>query len=406
MARLKALSDGVVAFALTLLVLDIRVPAGVAAVDLAASLVALGPELLIYLMAFVVIGSAWGAHQRMLGQISRGDGLLVWFTLLSLLPITLVPACASLLGDFPNQFVAVAVFASNAVAIQLTAYVLWRHADRHGLIDRSLDRRVVDGIGRRHLVNGLGFALSIPLALVAPAIAYAVWIAVFVLIFTTDWVSWRQAISTTREAIPFDGATAARVQVRHAAGNLYIDAINRDSTLLEGVFGGGVERTVSHAGGRADIRLTLPRIGGLLDPRYPWAWGRSAADWDLGISERIPVSLSVESAGGTADLDFEGIRLADLDVRADGSTVAVSLPSNAGLMTVAVQSGASAVTVHIPAGVAAWIRGEEDIPELEVDSVRFPVVVIGREYRSPDYDTAANRVELTAKSAAGAIRIT
>ena len=150
MARLKGLSDGVVAVALTLVVFDIRLPVGVTAADLGGGLVALGPELVIYLLSFAIIGGAWGSHQRMLGQISRGDGLLVWFTLLSLLPITLVPACASLLGEFPGQFVAVAAFATDAFAIQLTAYWLWRHAGRRSLVDPSLDLRVVDGIGRRH----------------------------------------------------------------------------------------------------------------------------------------------------------------------------------------------------------------------------------------------------------------
>ena len=164
MARLKGLSDGVVAVALTLVVFDIRLPAGVTAADLGGSLVALGPELVIYLLSFAIVGSAWGSHQRLLGQISRGDGLLVWFTLLSLLPITLLPACASLLGDFPNQFVAVAVFATDALAIQLTAYLLWRHADHQALIDPSLDRRVVDGIGRRLVVTALGFGIQDHLA--------------------------------------------------------------------------------------------------------------------------------------------------------------------------------------------------------------------------------------------------
>ncbi len=405
MARLKALSDGVVAVALTLLVFDIRLPPGVPAADLAGSLLALGPELLIYLLSFAIIGSAWGSHQRMLGQISRGDGLLVWFTLLSMLPITLLPACASLLGDFPNQFVAVAVFAFDALAIQLTAYWLWRHASRQALIDPSLDRRVVDGIGRRHVVNALGFGLSIPLALVAPAIAYALWVAVFALVFTTDWVSWRLANRTTEEAIALDGATQARVQVRHGAGTLHLDAIESDTVLLDGVFGGGVERTVSHERGRADIELTLPRVGGLLDPRYPWAWGRFWPDWDLGLNDGVPVSLSVETKDGTADLDLGGVRLTELDVRADASVVEVSLPANAGQLTVDVLSKGAAVTIRVPHGVAAWIRGEEDIPELALDIARFPIVVLGREYRSADYDTARNRVDLTAVSAAGSIRI-
>src|SRR5262245_49150883 len=172
MARLKGLSDGVVAFALTLLVLVIRVPEGLAPADLPASLVALGPSAAVYLIAFAVIGEAWGSHQRMLGQIGHGDGLLVWYTLLSLLPVTLVPAAASMLGDYPTTPIALGVFAANVIAIQVTAFVLWRHAARHGLITTGLDPRIVDGVGRRLLLIALVFAISIPLALLVPLLTY------------------------------------------------------------------------------------------------------------------------------------------------------------------------------------------------------------------------------------------
>jgi uncharacterized membrane protein len=405
MARLKGLSDGVVAVALTLVVFDIQLPAGVTEAELPSRLAALGPELVIYLLSFALVGSAWASHQRMLGQISRGDGLMVWLTLLSLLPITLLPACASLLGDFPNQFVAVVVFAADALAIQLTALLLWRHADHQALIHPSLDRRVVEGIGRRLVVTAVGFGMSMLLALVAPALAYASWVALFALVFSTDWVSWRQARSTTKEAISLDGATQARVRIRQGAAKLDVHAIESDTILLDGEFGGGVERMVSREPGGADIELTAPRVGGLLDPRYPWAWGRFSPDWDLGLNDRVPVSLSVETRGGTARLDLERLRLIELDVEADGSLVDISLPTDPGRLNVAVQARASAVTIRVPEGVAAWFRSDTDIPELDLDVARFPVAVAGREYRSADYDTAHHRVHVTAASAAGSIKV-
>jgi uncharacterized membrane protein len=142
MARIKGLSDGVVAFALTLLVLDIRIPEGLAAAQLPASLAALGPAAVVYLIAFAVIGEGWGSHQRMLGQIERGDGLLARYTLLSLLPITLVPAAASMLGDYPTTPIALGVFAGNVIGIQLTAFVLWRPA-----VQRLPQRALPVGVG-------------------------------------------------------------------------------------------------------------------------------------------------------------------------------------------------------------------------------------------------------------------
>src|SRR4051812_33625347 len=112
LTRQNALSDGVFAIALTLLVLDIRIPDSTTAGELSTTLVALAPKLLIYLISFIAIGGAWGSHQRMLSQIKRGDGLLVWFNLLSLLFVTLLPASAALLGRFPSEFIAIVLFAA------------------------------------------------------------------------------------------------------------------------------------------------------------------------------------------------------------------------------------------------------------------------------------------------------
>src|SRR5262245_52464803 len=138
LGRLNALSDGVFAIALTILVLDIRIPDNTSVGDLSAMLVGLAPKLVIYLISFIVIGGAWGSHQRMLSQIRRGDGLLVWFNLLSLLFVTLVPASAALLGRFPGEFIAIVCFAADVILIQLTALWLWRHASKYGLLNASL----------------------------------------------------------------------------------------------------------------------------------------------------------------------------------------------------------------------------------------------------------------------------
>ena len=111
MTRLNNLSDGVFAIALTLLAFDLRLPEGVSLGDLPNGLLALAPKFMVYLISFVVIGGAWGAHQRMLKQIKRGDGLLVWFNLACLLFVGLLPASAALLGRYPNAFVAITCFA-------------------------------------------------------------------------------------------------------------------------------------------------------------------------------------------------------------------------------------------------------------------------------------------------------
>ena len=406
LGRLKALTDGVVAVALTLLVFEIRVPSGISSADLPRSLLDLGPQLVVYLIAFVVIGGAWASHQRMLGQIVRGDGPLVWFTLLFLLPVTLLPPCAALLGDHPDAAVAIATFAVDVVAIQLASAWLWRHASRQRLIDSSLDRRVVAGIGRRLIFSAVVFLASIPLALLNPWIAYVLWLGVFALIFSTDWLSWRQAIRTTTESFSADGIQGAKIRIRHAGGKLRINAIDRDGILADGVFGGGLDKRVGGTAEVAELELSTPRQAGFLNSRYPWAWGGSYyPDWNLGFSRRVPIELAVESLGGLADLELGDLRLTELVLVSSAGEMKVGLPSHAGQTTVRVEARGASVDVHVPEGVASAIRGDMRSAAVVVDAARFPLIPEEATWRSTGYEAMPDRVDIEVEAAGSSVRI-
>lgn len=406
MGRLNGLSDGVFAFALTLLVLDVRVPEEVLAGDVGRNLLALAPKLLVYLISFVVIGGAWGSHQRMLSQIKRGDGLLVWFNLLSLLFVSLTPASAALLGRFPTLFVALACFAADVILIQLTALWLWRHASRHGLVNASLDPRVVDSIGRRLSISAVLFGLSIPLALVSTPACYVMWVGTFCLLFTTDWLSWQQALKTRQAAIPLDGAARARLQLEHGAGQLNIGAEGAGPNLLQGHFGGGLESRTQRAGEVLDVHLQVPTRQGFMSLRFPWTWGPSnLLDWQIGLNRQVPLALSVESIGGAATLELGALQVTELDLKASAGTAVIGLPERAGQTTARIEAASASLVIRVPPGVAARIETAKAMASAEIDIARFPVVQDGHEYRSADYDTAVNRVDLAIDVAVGSVKV-
>ena len=402
MARLKGLSDSVVAFALTLLVLDIRVPPDVLTDDLPAAIGELGPKFAVYLLSFVLIGGAWGSHQRMLGQIERGDGLMVWWTLLSLLPVTLVPASAALLGDHPTAPVALTVFALDVIAIQLTATLLWRHAGRNGLIDPDLDPLVVRSIGRRLWVVAGCFVVSIPLAFLWPPLAYLAWVATFALVFTTDWVSWQQFRRATTVQIPLEGAQRARVRIDYGAGLLSIEPSEERDVLVDGTFGGGVDRRTTRSEDGANVRLALPSPSPILNPRFPWAWGL-VIDWQIALTREIPIDLEVGISGGRGSLDLEHLRIQRLELTCPGSLVELTLPAAAGHTDVEIHANGAMVVVRVPDGVAAWIRGAGS-GSIELDPERFPPYA-GGEFRSPDFETARNRIDIRADLGSGALSV-
>ena len=405
LGRLNALSDGVYAIALTLLAFDIRIPDNTLAGELSTTLILLAPKLLIYLISFIAIGGAWGSHQRMLSQIKRGDGLLVWFNLLSLLFVTLLPASAALLGRFPSEFIAIVLFAADVILIQLTALWLWRHASKYGLLNASLDPRVVRSIGRRLILSAVCFGLSVVLVVLNTNLVYVGWIGLFGFIFTTDWLSWQQLAKTTQVAIPLDAAARGRVEVLHGAGHLNILSDATDNALVEGTCRGDVTASVTHQKDLLKTRLTSRSGQGFMSWRYPWAWEVPVFDWNLSLNPRIPLALHVEKGTGELDLNLTKTHLTDLSLEMGDGSISLHLPDNAGETAVHIQAGIGSLAIQVPTGVAARIQIFKGQGNLEVDLTRFPMVEAGVEYCSSDYDTATNRVKIHLELGLSSVKI-
>src|SRR5579871_5074095 len=100
--RLAALSDGVFAIAMTLLVLDLRVPASQAVHngDLGSALAILEPNLTAYFMSFLTLGIFWVGQQTQLNHFARSDRDLTWIHLGFLLAVSLMPFSTALLASF------------------------------------------------------------------------------------------------------------------------------------------------------------------------------------------------------------------------------------------------------------------------------------------------------------------
>ncbi len=101
--RLAALSDGLFAVAMTLLVLDLKVPASQAIETDGALLAALGdlaPRLIIYLMSFLTLGIFWVGQQTQLNHLVHSDRHLTWINLAFLFTISLTPFSTALMAEF------------------------------------------------------------------------------------------------------------------------------------------------------------------------------------------------------------------------------------------------------------------------------------------------------------------
>ena len=182
--RLEAFSDGVFAIAVTLLVLDLKVPA-VGGGGLAAALLAQWPAYLAYLISFLTILIMWINHHLLFRQIARTDHTFLLLNGLLLLAITVVPFPTAVLAEFirgPDARSAALLYSGTYVAIAVAFNLLWRHASREGrLLDGKADLRVVRAISQGYRFGPLLYLAALLLAFVsvAASVALCALLAVF-----------------------------------------------------------------------------------------------------------------------------------------------------------------------------------------------------------------------------------
>ena len=153
--RLAGLSDGLFAVAMTLLVLDLRVPA-LASVhgerDLWQALVALAPRLMMYLMSFATLGIFWAGQQTQLNHRARGDRDLAWIHLGFLFVVSLMPFSTMLIAEFLAYRTALLLYWGNILLLGAILYAGWKHAVRAGLVKPDAPADLACAVERRILV--------------------------------------------------------------------------------------------------------------------------------------------------------------------------------------------------------------------------------------------------------------
>jgi uncharacterized membrane protein len=150
--RLAALSDGIFAVSMTLLVLDLRVPAAEAIHaerDLWHALLALSPRLIIFLMSVMTNGIFWVGQQTQLNQFARADRNLAWIHIAFLSTVMFTPFTTSLLAAFIHYRVALLVYWLNIVLLGLTLYWSWSYATRAHLLIDDLPEDIHPAVVRR-----------------------------------------------------------------------------------------------------------------------------------------------------------------------------------------------------------------------------------------------------------------
>ena len=178
--RILALSDGVFAIAITLLVIQIALPATAEADVLPSALLRLWPRYLAYVLSFLVIARFWVAHHLAFRLIARYDSMLVWLNLLLLMFVAFLPFPTAVLGQHPGSPVAAVLYAISVILASLASAACWWYASgRGGLLRPEAGRAQVRALRARSLSGPVLLTLSLPIAIFAPYAAEIVWIFVF-----------------------------------------------------------------------------------------------------------------------------------------------------------------------------------------------------------------------------------
>lgn len=180
--RLEAFSDGVLAIAITLLVLEIRVP-GHRPGELAGSLAHLGSSCLAYAVSFVIIGIMWAQHHGLFRLIDRADQGLLFVNVLLLAGISFLPLPTLVIAEALREphtrgdvTAALLVYGGTLTGIALLFNLLWHHARLRGLLRPDLHPHAARALTRGYVAGPVLYGAAMLLATIAATASYLVWV--------------------------------------------------------------------------------------------------------------------------------------------------------------------------------------------------------------------------------------
>jgi uncharacterized membrane protein len=179
--RLAALSDGIFAVAMTLLVLDLRVPV-IGALQPEQPLWASGalqfeqilwgalgkllPSLTTYFMSFLTLGIFWVGQQTQLNHFTSSNRHLTWIHLAFLLAVSLMPFSTGLLAEFITYRIALAVYWLNLLLLGVALFTSWRYAKRAGLLKEEVTEEIHTATERRIVFYQAFYAVAVLLCVI------------------------------------------------------------------------------------------------------------------------------------------------------------------------------------------------------------------------------------------------
>jgi uncharacterized membrane protein len=178
--RLEAFTDAVIAIVMTIMVLDLRPPAGSHFGDLKP----LVPKLLVYALSFTFLAIYWNNHHHLMHVVERIDSGVLWANMGLLFSLSLTPAATAWLGEHPDDTAPVVAYGLVLLASALAYFALTRTL----LALHEPESRLAVAIGsdRKGRLSAVAYAVAVGVAFIEPWAALAVYVAVAVVWLIPD----------------------------------------------------------------------------------------------------------------------------------------------------------------------------------------------------------------------------
>jgi TMEM175 potassium channel family protein len=192
--RLEALTDGIFATVMTVLVLSLSVPVitgGATNAEVATDIEALAPNILAYVLGFLLLAVLWISHHNIFHYMTRVDRPLLWLNTLFLLTIGFLPFSTALVGKYPQFQAPEVIFGANIIAISICMLGILSYSGRTGLlVVPERDERIMARIRSRWRTGPIFYLIAIILSFVNPIISFASYVAIliFMIVQSIFWL--------------------------------------------------------------------------------------------------------------------------------------------------------------------------------------------------------------------------
>lgn len=207
-------------------------------------------------------------------------------------------------------------------------------------------------------------------------------------------VFMRGNVETESASIALQDAREASVRINHGAGEFRLHGGAAGNELAHGTFVGGLDHKSTKNGDRLEVKMRPANDFIMLPPFF----SRNQLDWDISFNPSIPTALDFNLGANKSDLDLRELNITDIKLKSGASDTTVTLPAK-GRLKADFEIGAASLVLIVPDGVSIRTRASIGAGDFSVDRNRFPKDV------SPDFETAANAIDIHVKGGAASVRV-